>query len=208
MIGERSGVTSTMPPQLRSILRRRNPGTARRSPPACGRRCGARPAGVGDVLVGAGADHELALVGLADVGVHGVGHDDAREHRLDRLRHQRLQREALERQRKPATRHDDAGVAGGDDADVRSADISPRGLDAATAPLLLAPKPHHLAVLDDVDAHGIRGARVAPRHRVVARHAPAPLQGRAHHGMAHLRRYVERRAEGLACGVSHRCRRR
>ena len=47
---------------------------------------------VADVLVGARADDELALVGLADVGVDRVRHHDAGEDRLDRLGDQRLQR--------------------------------------------------------------------------------------------------------------------
>src|SRR5262245_65814810 len=40
---------------------------------------------VGDVLVCAGADHELALVRLADISVDSVGHDHRRKGGLDRL---------------------------------------------------------------------------------------------------------------------------
>ena len=54
----------------------------------------------------------------------------------------------------------------------------------------------HLAVLDDVDAQGIGGARIAPGDRVVARRAAAPLQRRAEHRIANVAN-VQRRAEGL-----------
>ena len=53
------------------------------------------------VAVDAGADDQVALVRLADVTVHGVGHDHRVDDRLDRLRHQRLQRVALDRHAEP-----------------------------------------------------------------------------------------------------------
>ncbi|MNN86392.1 hypothetical protein D3C81_2038030 [compost metagenome] len=45
---------------------------------------------VGHILVSAGTDHQVALVGLADIGMNRVGHDHTWEDRLDRLGHQRL----------------------------------------------------------------------------------------------------------------------
>ena len=78
MMGERSGVTSTMPPQLRSIRRRRKIGNNSQIASSVWL-SDLHPAGLGiaRVLVGAGAEHQLALVRLADVGVHGVGHHHA-----------------------------------------------------------------------------------------------------------------------------------
>ena len=163
---------------------------------------------VGDVLVRAGADDELALVRLADVGVDRVGHHHAREHRLDGLRHQGLQREALERHAQARARHDHAGVAGRDDAHAQGADRPLRGLDAGDRAVRAAHEAQHLAVLDDVDAQRIGAARVAPGDRIVARDAAAALQGGADHGIAHVRRYVERRTErlGFLARSATRCR--
>ncbi|MNX94386.1 hypothetical protein D3C86_1266140 [compost metagenome] len=53
---------------------------------------------IGCILVRARTNNQLALVGLADIGVDRIRHDNAGEDRLDRLRHQRLQRIAFERQ--------------------------------------------------------------------------------------------------------------
>ena len=99
--------------------------------------------------------------------------------------------------RTPAIAMIDAGVAGRHDADF-GVRISPRVVStAATAPSVAA-DPRHLAVLDDVDAERIGAARIAPRDRVVARNAAAPLQRAAEHRIADVARDVERRAERLA----------
>ena len=82
-------------------------------------------------------------------------------------------------------------------AHARRSDIAPRSLDACDCAAWIAPKPQDLAVLDDIDAHRVGAARIAPRHRIVPRHAAAALQGGTHHGMADVRRDVERRAERL-----------
>ena len=82
------------------------------------------------VAVDPGAEDQLALVRLADVDVDGVRHDDGRVDRLEQLRHQRLQRVALERQPDPGHRRDDRGVPGRDDGDLAGADRTARGLDA------------------------------------------------------------------------------
>ena len=70
---------------------------------------------VARVLVDARADHEIALVGLADVSVHRVRHHDRVDDRLDRLGHQRLQRMAFDRQADAGHVGEHARVAGGDD---------------------------------------------------------------------------------------------
>src|SRR5262245_24609103 len=61
----------------------------------------------------------------------------------------------------------------------------------------IAHEAQDLAVLDDIDAHGIGGARIAPGDSVVARHPATPLQSRADHGIAQAGRDVERRADRL-----------
>ena len=106
-------------------------------------------------------------------------------------------REALERHAQARSGHDHTGVAGRDDAHARRVDRPLGGLDAGHRAVRAAHEAQHLAVLDDVDAHGIGAARVAPGDRIVARDAAAPLQGGADHGIAHVRRYVERRTERL-----------
>ena len=74
---------------------------------------------------------------------------------------------------------------------VRPARMRPaRGLDAADAPAL-HDEARHLAVLDDVDAERVGGARIAPGHGVVARRAGPPLQERATDGEARLLGIVE-----------------
>jgi hypothetical protein len=85
---------------------------------------------IGDVGIRPGADDHLALVRLRHMGVDGVRNHDARHHRLDRFRDQRLQRIAVERHYPYARpRNDDRSVAGGDDADLLSSDVSDRRLD-------------------------------------------------------------------------------
>ena len=59
-----------------------------------------------------GAHHQLALVGLADVDVHGVRHDHLVEHGLHELRHERLERVALDRQAQADHVREDGRVTG------------------------------------------------------------------------------------------------
>ena len=55
----------------------------------------------------------------------------------------------------------------------------------------------HFAILDDVDAERIGGARVAPGDGIVPRRAAAPLQRRAQHRIADVVFDVQRRTERL-----------
>ena len=73
---------------------------------------------------------------------------------------------ALDRQ--PQARHlgQHRAVAGRDQADLARADRAPAGVDADDAPALAA-DPGDLAVLDDVDAEAVGGARQAPGDRIV-----------------------------------------
>ena len=87
-------------------------------------------------------------------------------------------------------------MAGGDDADLVGQDGAARGAHAAYA-AVLAQDAGDFAVLDDIHAQAVRGARVAPGHRVVPRGAPAALQRRAQHRVARVRGDVDDRAECL-----------
>ena len=60
-----------------------------------------------------------------------------------------------------------------------------------------APEAQHLAVLDDIDPHGVGAARIAPGHGIVPGDAAAPLQRGADDGIADVRRDIERGAERL-----------
>ena len=151
---------------------------------------------VAEIGVDPGADHQLALVRLADVDVDLVRHHHAVDHRLDRLGDQGLQRVALDRQPEPGHRREDAGVGGDDDTHLRRADGAPRGFHPGD-PVCVPEDRGDLAVLDDVDAAGVGGPGQPPRHRIVAGDAAAPLQGRAEHRIAGVRRAVDDRAERL-----------
>ncbi len=135
------------------------------------------------VAVDAGADDQVALVRLADVAVHGVGHDDAVDDRLQRLGNQGLQRVRFDRQAEAGELGHVPGVARGDHADALGADEAAVGLDADYRAVLLA-EADDLGLLDQVHAQGVGGAGEAPGHRVVAGHAAAALHGGAHDRVA------------------------
>ena len=148
-------------------------------------------AGVG---VGAGADHQLALVGLADVGVDRVGHDDAGKARLHGFADQRLQRVAFQRHPHPGLRHHDAGVPGRDDADAPGRDRAAGGVHPADLAARVPPDACHLAVLHDIDAQRARRPGIAPGHRIMPRRPAPALQRRAQHRVAHALVEAQRRA--------------
>ena len=118
-------------------------------------------------------------------------------HRLDRLGDQRLQRMAFDRQPQADHPGDDAGVAGGDAADLAGADRAACVVSTPVDGAVLRQDVGHLALLDDVDAHRIGGARIAPDDGVVAVDAAGALQRGADHRIAQRRRDVDRRAEIL-----------
>ena len=67
---------------------------------------------------------------------------------------------------------------------LRARDQAARGFQRLDRAVRVAPDAGHFAVLDDVDAERVGGARVAPGHRIVPRRAAAPLQRRAEHRVA------------------------
>ena len=127
------------------------------------------------VAVDVAAEHETALVRLADVEVPCAEGDDARDQRLQAFGDERLQHMALDRELEACERRDARGVASAGEADLARGDRAPRGLDAGDGAARDA-EPRHLAVLDDVDAEPIGGARVAPGDGVMPHRAAAGLQ--------------------------------
>ncbi len=135
MIGQASGQTSTMPPQVPH-----HPHAAEDREQLDERRqlssitWKAAALGVGVVAVDAGADHQLALVGLADVDMDRVRHDDAcRSTGFIGSETSACSGWLWIGRRTPAIAASTRVVAGGDDADLARPDEAARGLDARHA---------------------------------------------------------------------------
>src|SRR5680860_947797 len=126
--------------------------------------------GVGVVALDVAAKDEPAFVGLAAIEVAGAEGDDDVEQRLDTLGDEGLHRVALDGQAQARHLGDARGIAGNRQRHFLGADESLLGLDARDATVLDA-KAGGRAILDDVDAAGIGGARIAPGDRVVAHRA-------------------------------------
>ena len=199
MIGERSGVTSTMPPQLRSMRRRRKVGNSSQiASSVCVAMCSAAALAVGYIGVGAGADDQFALVGLRHIGVDRVRHHHAGHHRLYRFGHQCLQRDSSRAAgARPAIAITTLVWPAATTPIFLRRDGAARCLHAGDRAVGVATDRGHLAVLDDVDAERVGRARIAPGDRIVPRDAAAPLQRRAEHRIAHVGRDVQGRAEVL-----------
>ena len=144
------------------------------------------------VGVYAGADHQFTLVRLADVPVHGVGHDHGIEHRLQRLRNECLQRVTFDRETQTRHRREHTGIAGNDDADFRRADRTACRFHARHLAALAADA-GHLALLDDVHATGVSRTGETPCNCVVPRNAGAALQRGAQYRVARIRRSIDER---------------
>ena len=193
-IGEHPDVTSTTPAQERIMRSRRTAGKVRRSLPALVGYVQASGLRIGYIGVGAGADHEFALVRF-DIrrgwcwtsrrrassaspartpAPEGIASSGMRTQPSPSPTCGPRRRRRLPRRDRPARRLDARDRAGSVAADCR-----------------------HFAVLDDVDSARRRCPRVAPGDRVVPRCAAAPLQRRADDRIADVARDVEDRAEGL-----------
>ena len=149
------------------------------------------------VAVDAGAEHQLALVRLADVDVDRVRHHHDRVDRLEQLRDQRLERMALERQpdaghRRPRSRRGRprrwrpcrrAIVP----RDVRTPVTRPPSM---SMPVTSAPSIRSTPRSSAARAY-------APRDVVVLGDPAARLVGRAEDRVADVRRHVDDRAEAL-----------
>ena len=133
--------------------------------------------------VGAAADHHLALVGLAHVAMHGVGHHHHIHAGLDRFRDKGLQGDGLDRQAEPGHFRQLAGVARDHHAQLAAANEALGGVYARDLPGFGADA-GHFAVLDDVHAHGGAGAGIAPGNGIMPPGAAARLPERAEDGVA------------------------
>src|SRR5471030_3137906 len=140
--------------------------------------------------VDARADHQVALVGLADVAVYGVGHDHAVDNRFDRLGHQRLQRVRFDRQTETGQFGHVPGVTGSHHTDALGADEALVGFNTDAHAVFLA-ETDHFGLLDQVHAEGVGGTREAPGHGIVTSHAATALNGCAQHRVAGVPGAVE-----------------
>ena len=114
-----------------------------------------------------------------------VAHHHVRENRFERLGDQRLQRPALNR--KPYVGHagNDTGVARRHDGHFFRLDETFGGVDAGHRAVVTSDA-GDLTLLDDIDSERIGGPCIAPRHRVVARHAGPTLQRSTEHRVARV----------------------
>ncbi len=124
------------------------------------------------------------------------GHDGV-QHRLERFRHEGLQHVAFDRQIVDAGKfHDAPGGSGDGDRDLFRPDLAAAGGDTGHR-LAFAQKAGDLAMLDDVDAAPVGGARISPRDGVMAGGAGARLQQPADDGKTRRSRHVEARHQPL-----------
>ncbi|MNE58148.1 hypothetical protein D3C80_1531620 [compost metagenome] len=128
----------------------------------------------------------------------GVGHDHAGENRLDRFRHQRLQRIAFERQAHTGCVHDDRCMAGSGNSHFLGLDETSRRFNTSDGTVGIAANGGNGAVLDDIDTAGGGTARIAPGDRIMARRAGPLLQRAAHDRITGVGGNAERRAIFLA----------
>src|SRR5262245_53048956 len=100
--------------------------------------------------------------------------------------------------RQSESRHgaEHAGMAGDGDGHLLRPDGAARGFYPGDA-TVLDPEPGHLAMLDDVDAAGIGGAGITPRHGVMARAAAPALQAGADDRIARVPPDMDDRAPVL-----------
>ena len=147
---------------------------------------------VGRNAVETAAEHDLALVRLAGVDAGAQMQNDDVEAGLDRLAHHRLQRVGMDRQFHAGFGHELRRMAGDRDADRFGANFAQSRLDA-DAGAVLHDEAGRLAILDDVDAEPVGGARIAPGDRVVPGDPAAPLPDAAIRQIAGIERLGHQR---------------
>ena len=140
------------------------------------------------------ADQDLASVRLRDVDVQGGRDEDHVQERLQRLRHERLQRMGDDRRLDPGHPADLARPArdGGDHGAGRDVPAVRPNAGDATA---LDVHARHLGALVHVHAHAVGHPRVRPHDGVVADHAPGRVVERGHDREVGMAREVELRTE-------------
>ncbi len=138
--------------------------------------------------IGIAAQHQPALVRLADINAqHRRGHDDI-EHRLQRFGHERLERITAQGQPEPGHIGQHRRVPGDRHPQLAAGNIPLRRAHArhrAAGGVTL--DPGHAAILDHIDAHPVGSARKAPHHGIVPHRTRAPLHHAAEDRIARLR---------------------
>src|SRR6185437_12652713 len=147
---------------------------------------------VGRNAVETAAEDDLALVGLARVDAGPDMKNNDVEARLHRLAHHRLQRIGMNRQPDARLGHELRGMASDCDPDRLRANFALRGLDAH-AGAVLQDEAQSLAILDNVDAELVGGARIAPGDRVMARGSATALPDAAVRQIAGIERLRHQR---------------
>ena len=128
--------------------------------------------------------------------MHQARHQHGMKDRLDRLRYQRLQRIALDRQFHARHAHHHTAMPCRHHADTAGGDMTKRGIHAGDAAAFTLQSGDR-AVLDDVYAEFARGARVAPRDRIMPRIAAALLDDAAQHRITAIRARIQQRRPAL-----------
>ena len=138
---------------------------------------GRRAAALAIAVVGVdpGAAQQLAAVGLAQIGVNRIGHDNHVQHRFEGFRHPCLERVTLQRQAQTGHAGDIPGVARSYAAYLPGADKSSAGLHARNRAAFAA-NTYHLTILNDFDPDRVGGAGITPGQGVVAGGATPALQ--------------------------------
>ncbi len=155
--------------------------------------------GVGCVAIDAGAYHQFALVGLAHIGMHLVGHDDRGHDRFYGFRYQGLQGVAFQGQANTRHGRQHRGMPRRYNAHQGRANIT-QGGPHALDPARLDIETRDLAILDDIHALFVGTPGIAPGDRIMAGHAGAALQGAADDGIADVGVQVQDRAQfGQLC---------
>ena len=144
------------------------------------------------VTVDTRANYQVAFVGLAHIGVDGVGHHHRVQDWFERLGHQRLQRVALQRQANAGHIGQHGAVAGRDDTDLLAGNGATRSLYARDL-VAIAPYANHFTVLQNIHAQSIGRACESPGNRVVPRHATTRLERSPQNRVPQRRRGVHDR---------------
>ena len=121
----------------------------------------------------------------------GVGHNHGVKHRLEGLRHQRLQWMAFDRETQFCHIRQNAGMARNHNGDFLGAYIPSTCLYSTNRSVLTA-NTRDLTVLDDIDAAGICRSGKTPGDGVMSRHPAPRLEGRAQHRISRLTRHIHR----------------
>src|SRR5579863_4462679 len=129
---------------------------------------------VGRNPVETAAEHDFALVGLARIDAGPDMQENDVEAGLHRLAHHRLQGIGMDRQPDARLGHELRGMAGDRNPDRLGANLAQGCLDP-DAGAVLNDEAQSLAILDNVDAELVGGARIAPSDRIVPGGSAAAL---------------------------------